>query len=243
MRNYSLINDLGFFVNKNGEAKLVVLAEEQSYWSPNIAYRMLGYLSETLKNYVSETEQNVHLRTKIYLPEIDLYVIYAGDDAVPDVISFKKEFFDGNSPVDLQIKVIKNPGTDSIISQYIGFCKIFNEQRKIYKSTVEATKKAIQICIEKGFLKDNLIEHSKEVITMMDELFDEEYLRKQYDTAVRAEARKEGKIEGKKEGRRECALSTLSGLVNEGILSLSDAAKRANMSVEEFKKASANLTP
>ena len=78
---------------------------------------------------------------------------------------------------------------------------------------------------------------------MMDELFDEEYLRKQYDTAVRAEARKEGKIEGKKEGRRECALSTLSGLVNEGILSLSDAAKRANMSVEEFKKASANLTP
>ena len=31
-----LINDLGFFVNKKGEAKLVVLAEEQSYWSPNI---------------------------------------------------------------------------------------------------------------------------------------------------------------------------------------------------------------
>ena len=188
-----LINDLGFFVNKNGKTKLIVLAEEQSYWSPNISYRMLGYLCETLKNYVSETKQDVHSRTRIYLPEIDLYVIYAGDNDAPDVISFKDEFFDGNCPVDLQIKVIKKPGTDSIISQYIGFCKIFNEQHKIYHNTIEAIKKTIQICTEKGFLKDYLAKHSKEVITMMAELFDEEYLRKEHDIAVREDARKEEK--------------------------------------------------
>ena len=228
-----LINDLGFFVNKNGKTKLIVLAEEQSYWSPNISYRMLGYLCETLKNYVSETKQDVHKSTRIYLPEIDLYVIYAGDNDAPDVISFKDEFFDGNCPVDLQIKVIKNPGTDSIISQYIGFCKIFNEQRKIYRNTIEAIKKTIQICTEKGFLKDYLTKHSKEVITMMAELFDEEYLRKQHDIAVRAEVRKETE--------NKYILSLLNH-VNSGKLKLSDAASIANMTVDEFKKASEALT-
>ena len=85
----------------------------------------------------------------------------------------------------------------------------------------------------KGFLKDYLIEHSKEVITMMDELFDEESLRKQHDTAVRAEGRKE--IENK-------YLLSLLNHVNSGKLQLIDAASIANMTVDEFKRASEKLT-
>lgn len=198
-----LINDLGFFVKKNGETKFVILVEEQSQWNPNITCRLLGYLCETLKKYVSETKQRVHGWKRIKLPEIELYVIYAGDEDVPDVVSFRDDFFDGNCPVDLKVKIIKDSGTDTIISQYIGFCKVLNEQKKIYGDSIEVVKATIRICIERGYLADYLIEHSKEVVTMMAELFDENLLRKEDDIASREEARNEGRIEGIAEGKIE----------------------------------------
>ena len=71
---------------------------------------------------------------------------------------------------------------------------------------------------------------------MLSELFDEQAQREQYDIAVkkefRAEGRAEGKAEGRAEGKIEGILSTLAGLVKDGILTLSEAAKRADMTNE-----------
>ena len=55
---------------------------------------------------------------------------------------------------------------------------------------------------------------------------------------MRAESRAEGRAEGEAKG----ILKTLVSLVKDGILTLSEAAKRANMTVEDFEKQSANLT-
>ena len=56
----------------------------------------------------------------------------------------------------------------------------------------------------------------------------------------RIEGIEKGRIEGIEKGRREGklegAVTTLASLVKDGILSIEDAAKRANMSVEVFKK-------
>ena len=41
---------------------------------------------------------------------------------------------------------------------------------------------------------------------------------------------------GRAEGRHEGVMSTLTGLVREGILSVQDAANRASMPLEEFKE-------
>ena len=41
---------------------------------------------------------------------------------------------------------------------------------------------------------------------------------------------------GRSEGRREGVMSTLTGLVREGILSVQDAANRASMPLEEFEQ-------
>ncbi|MCM1315474.1 MAG: hypothetical protein NC040_09920 [Muribaculaceae bacterium] len=46
-----------------------------------------------------------------------------------------------------------------------------------------------------------------------------------------AEQREEGRMEGRIEG----VLNTLVSLVKDGVLTLSDAAKRANMTVAEFE--------
>ena len=52
----------------------------------------------------------------------------------------------------------------------------------------------------------------------------------------RIEGMEKGRREGIQEGKFEGAVTTLASLVNDGILSIEDAAKRANMSVEVFKK-------
>lgn len=54
----------------------------------------------------------------------------------------------------------------------------------------------------------------------------------------REEGRTEGRAEGRVEGRAEGIMEALVGLVKDGILSLSDAAKRANMTVSEFEEQS-----
>ena len=52
----------------------------------------------------------------------------------------------------------------------------------------------------------------------------------------RIEGIEKGRREGIQEGKLEGAVTTLASLVKDGILSIEDAAKRANMSVEVFKK-------
>lgn len=52
---------------------------------------------------------------------------------------------------------------------------------------------------------------------------------------IRNDALAEGKAEGREEGRIEGILSTLASLVKDEILTIADAAARANMSVSEFE--------
>ncbi len=46
-----------------------------------------------------------------------------------------------------------------------------------------------------------------------------------------------GVSDGEKKGEKKGILETLFGLVKDGILSIADAAKHANMSVADFEKA------
>jgi predicted transposase YdaD len=62
--------------------------------------------------------------------------------------------------------------------------------------------------------------------------FDEEKFLKQ----DREEVYADGKADGLEEGKAKGILSTLVSLVKDNILTISDAAKRANMSVEEFEE-------
>ena len=48
--------------------------------------------------------------------------MYTGNKAVADEISFSETYFDGDSPLDLILKVLKRPGKETLYGQYIGFC-------------------------------------------------------------------------------------------------------------------------
>ena len=72
----------------------------------------------------------------------------------------------------------------------------------------------------------------------MKELYDifKEESKDKWIKEGRREGKKEGRREGIKEGRKEGVINTLLMLVKDGIISVEDAAKRANLSVSTFQK-------
>lgn len=201
-------NDLGFMV----KGKFVMLVEAQSSWNPNIALRMLFYLVETFRRYIIETQQSEHSKTRVTLPQPELYVFYSGTGDKSGVVSLSDDFFNGNPNIELKVNVLSTVDT-TLSGQYIGFCKVFDEQRKLYNNGVQSAKETYRICIEKGYLADFMKQHEKEVIDMMSELFDEEVMREQYNIAENKKAKEEGKAEGKAEG----LLEALSKLIANGM--------------------------
>ena len=112
-----------------------------------------------------------------------------------------------------------------------------------------------QMRVNKNYVAgDTVIEHVDELLMLMsamtnDYRFEEtinEMKGKEHVTMCevldRVEARgmekgiAKGREEGIKEGIKEGTINVLISLVKDGILSISDAAKRADMSVAEFKK-------
>jgi len=104
-----------------------------------------------------------------------------------------------------------------------------------------------QMCVNKNYVAgDTVIEHVDELLMLMsamtnDYRFEEtinEVKGKENLTMCevldRVEAR--GIAKGREEGIKEGTINVLISLVKDGILSISDAAKRAGISVAEFKK-------
>ena len=148
----TVFNDLAF-IAKN---RFLLLVEAQSEWNENISLRLMFYLAETYKRYLADTEQSEHRREKVEIPKPELYVIYTGDGSAPDETSFNEVYFNGESVVDLKVKVLKDVSTSTIYGQYIGFCKVYNEMRKIYDNKIECAKATIQRSIELGYLTEFL---------------------------------------------------------------------------------------
>ena len=218
-----IYNDLGFIVNSGEKAKIVILVEAQSRWTDNMTLRMLFYISETYRRYLKETEQSEHLEKRVFLPKPEMYVVYTGSKKISDEVSFSETYFDGDSSLDLRVKVLRQVEKNTLHGQYIGFSRVYDEQRRLYSNKLECIKETIRICIEEGYLTEFLDQHKQEVTTMLSELFDEQAQREQYDKAIRKESEERG------------VLKTLVSLFKKGLLTLSEASKQADMSEKEFE--------
>ena len=222
----TLYNDLGFLVKD----RYVLLVEAQSTWNVNIALRMLFYLTETFRRYINDTEQSELDDKRVKLPNPELYVIYSGSGKKPDVVSLSEDFFAGNPDIELKVHVLSEENTTTLSGQYIGYCKVFDEQRKLHDDGVTAAKETYRICIEKGYLADYMRTHEKEVISMMQELFDEETLRRQLDAARSRRDIEQGKI------------AVAKNLIILGNMSPEDIAKVSDLTVETIKELSVQMS-
>ena len=181
-----IYNDVGFIVGE----KLLILTEAQASWTENIAVRILIYLMVTYQDYIKKTKQNVYKSKKIKLPRPEMYVVYTGNRKErPKYISLAEEFFDGQDIfLDAKVKVLYGGGKSDIISQYVAFTKVYDEQRKLHGRTREAVTETIRICKDKNVLKDYLEEREKEVENIMLAMYDEKEILLEYIESERYEA-------------------------------------------------------
>ncbi len=215
-----IYNDLGFL---SGD-RFVILLEAQSLWTENIIVRALLYLAQTYHDYFERTNQNLYTHRKVKMPEPELYVIYTGDRKdIPDMISLSEEFFGGDdTAVDVKVRVICENDTDDIINQYIIFCKVYNEQMKLYGRTRKAVTETIRICKDRDVLKDYLHDREREVVSIMMSLFDDEEIMKSYIRSERYEAAKEAAEKATKEATKKNSIETAENMIKMGKLSLEE---------------------
>ena len=107
----------------------------------------------------------------------------------------------------------------------------FVDKVRSYQQTMETLEEAVDAALEElpddSLIKPFLVANKAEVKRMCITEYDE--------ARTFAEQREEGRAEGREEGREEGVLATLIGLVKDGILTVVDAAKRANMTVADFE--------
>ena len=232
-------NDMAFLVKD----RLMVFVEAQSTWSDNILIRVLLYLADTIQEYLHTKEYDIHDSKKIDLPKPEFYIIYTGEKTVPEKISLRETFFeDAEDTIDLRARVI-TAETKDIIGQYILFCRVLDSQIKRLGATREAAEEAIRICQDRGVMTEYLEDRKKEVVDIMVMLFDQEYAVEQCLKARERKGRQEGMQKGMQKGRQEGMqkgmqkgiLETLTSLVQDGLLTVDIAAKKAGMPEDEFR--------
>lgn len=186
-------NDLGMTVR----GKLLLMLEAQSSWTVNIIIRIFLYLAHTWNEFIESTRQNRYGSKKLAVPRPEFYVIYSGDRKDrPKWLRLSEEFFEGNKEyLEINVKVLYGDGKGDIISQYVDFTKVYNEQVRLYGKTREAVLSTIRICQDRNVLKEYLSGREKEVINIMMGLFDQEKAVEQFGN----EKKEEGKLESKKE--------------------------------------------
>ena len=174
----TLYNDLGFTVEKNGRSHFVILMEAQSVWNNNITMRMFIYLGATYYKYLGDKSIELTEKRKITLPAPELYLVYTGDDRknIPDTLNLRDQMFEGRGMADMTVNVIYSPG-NTIIGQYISFCKVLNEQVKLYGYGTKTIEETIKLCLKTGILDEFISRHRQEVMSMLSAFFDEESQR------------------------------------------------------------------
>ncbi len=149
-----IYNDLCFRVGD----KVMFLVEHQSSWTMNIIIRVLMYLAQIYHDYFEEQGADLYGSKKVHVPVPELYMIFTGERADrPETISLSKEFFGGKEcAIEVKVKVLYGGKGNDIISQYVDFTKVYNEQVKQCGRSREAVTETIRICKDRDVLREFL---------------------------------------------------------------------------------------
>ena len=249
-----MFNDLSFLIG----LKMMIFAEAQSTFSVKLAIRLFLYYAVSLKEYIDDMEIDLYsdsrvlgYRTKkivdgkviksdpVYnLPTPEFYVIYTGNDDVPDTIDFADLYLpssDGTKKVTLSVKIIRSSSRKGdFVSQYIRFCKAATEMRKKNRDDLNlAVKELTEYCLLNNILADFIKEHENEVYTMMDTLFNQERVTEIHEKNLMWESYNNGVDDGEnKLGALFRALEE-AGRKDDAFKAASDAEYRQKL-YEEF---------
>ena len=230
------INDISFEIG----GKLVVLIEHQSTINPNMALRLLLYISRIMEKKISS--RKIYTKNRMSIPWPEFYVLYNGTDPYPDnaVVKlsdlFEKPRESGisaktNPLLELEVKVINiNEGKNGALisrcrklAEYSSFIAKIRSLIKELGNMEEAIREAVKYCHRHDILKEYLEVHGSEVLNMILE----EWNTEDAMAYVREEALEEGLERAKFEIARN--------LVAEGI-QIEVIKKTTGLSDEELEK-------
>ncbi|MBR4789771.1 MAG: Rpn family recombination-promoting nuclease/putative transposase [Treponema sp.] len=228
-------NDVSWEIN----GKLIVLVEHQSTVNENMPLRCLEYVTRIYEGIVPVKARYAE---KVYkLPNPDFYVVYVGKKELPEEqeLRLSDAFYTKDSSKLELVVTVKNCSSSkllpvvkkcSILKQYCQFIEIVEHNyNKLFPK--KSFKKAIEIAMEQGILKDYLDRKSREVINMLCAKYDYKM-----DIAVKQEeAREEGIAIGMQEGAQQKALELAKSFYSNGA-SVELIAKSLGMTVEQVEE-------
>ena len=115
--------------------------------------------------------------------------------------------------------MIRDGKPGDIVSQYVAFTKITDDQIRKYGRTKETAEEIVRMCLERNILTEYLEERKGDVMDIMTTLFDQE-------TVLKNMIKRE---------KRETQLEEIISSVEEGDYSIERGAKKAGLSVEELR--------
>lgn len=244
---FNTIEDVVYMKMKNDVSFLfdskVNLYEAQSTYNPNMPLRGLIYFGQVYGGFLNRSEWNPYGSELITLPTPKFVVFYNGMQDRPerqtlcltDAMDQPKQ---SDVEVTCQMLNINNDAGGEILER----CRVLKEYSILIQrirdnmasgmSLAEAADRAVDDCINEHILEEILRKEKGEImLSFLTEYDEEKHLRLE-----RKESFKKGLEKGLEKGIESGKLDTLKSLVDDGILTVDDASKRAEMTVEEFCK-------
>jgi hypothetical protein len=207
------VNDISFEIG----GKLVILIEHQSTINPNMALRLLIYITHIYERIVQG--RNIYSSKKITIPQPEFFVLYNGTDPYPDESVLKlSDLFESLQPLglpekenpalELSVKVINiNHGKNEEIArkcqtlaQYSAFVAKVREYESERFSREEAIRKAVIYCCNHDILKEFLEKNASEVLSMLITEWNWDDAKEVWQEEAHDEGRAEGMVKGRAEG-------------------------------------------
>ncbi len=238
-------NDLAFLLSTG-----IYLYEHQSTVNPNMPLRNLFYISSEYSKLVETKSLYSSVIQKVPAP--NFIVFYNGQDELADRSEYRlSDAFApqvDNPALELRVTVLNiNYGRNLELmrqsrtlrdyAQYVALVRKYKEESG---SLDDAVNRAVDECIKNDILADFLRKNRAEVV--MTSIF--EYNKEEEERKLRTAERQAGYDEGYDSGfdtgygngYDKGIEHTLAELVNEGILSIEQAAHKLHMTEDEFKK-------
>lgn len=207
---FGIKNDLAFVLDMS-----IYLYEHQSTVNPNIPLRDLFYNGSEKLDDRTVYKLSDSFLVSVDEPDLELRVTVLNVNA-------------GHNDV-----LMKQCNTLREYSLYVAKVR---SNMKLYKNLDEAVNVSIDECISEGVLTDFLRKNRAEVV--MTSLF--EYNKEEEELELRRAEHEagymDGLAEGEAKGRTKGQLDTFISLVNDGIITPADAAKRLRISEADFIK-------
>jgi len=173
-------NDISFEIG----GKLVVLIEHQSTINPNMALRLLFYISRVLEKRINS--RTLYSKKPISIPRPEFFVLYNGKEPFPDKAVFKlSDLFEISKDLglpkkpypllELEAKVFNiNEGRNAEVvnrckklAEYSAFVAKIHTFWEELGNLEEGIKEAVKYCSKHDIMKDYLEIHGSEVLNMI----------------------------------------------------------------------------